>query len=34
MSEMIDGSVTPEQVAANLQQQWMKSAQALGLSGF
>jgi raffinose/stachyose/melibiose transport system substrate-binding protein len=34
VSEMIDGSVTPEQVAATLQQQWMKSAQALGLSGF
>ena len=34
MSEMIDGSVTPEQVANDLQQQWMKSAQAIGLPGF
>jgi raffinose/stachyose/melibiose transport system substrate-binding protein len=34
MSEMIDGSATPEQVAGNLQQQWLKSAQAIGLTGF
>ena len=34
MSEMIDGSATPQQVANNLQQQWMKSAQALSLPGF
>jgi raffinose/stachyose/melibiose transport system substrate-binding protein len=34
MSEMIDGSATPLQVANNLQQQWVKSAQAIGLPGF
>jgi len=34
MSEMIDGSDTPQQVATELQQQWMKSAQAIGLAGF
>ncbi len=34
MSELIDGSATPEQVATDLQQQWMKSARAIGLTGF
>ena len=34
MSELIDGSATPTQVTTNLQQQWIKSAQAIGLTGF
>ena len=34
LGEMIDGSATPEQVANDLQQQWTKSAQAIGLTGF
>jgi raffinose/stachyose/melibiose transport system substrate-binding protein len=34
LSEMINGSATPAQVAAKLQQQWVKSAQAIGVTGF
>ncbi|MEW1824147.1 extracellular solute-binding protein [Streptomyces sp. NPDC088196] len=34
LSEMINGSATPEKVATQLQQQWTKSAQAIGLAGF
>jgi raffinose/stachyose/melibiose transport system substrate-binding protein len=34
MSELIDGSASPDAVAEDLQQQWLKSAQAIGLSGF
>ncbi|WP_225447231.1 ABC transporter substrate-binding protein [Streptacidiphilus sp. PB12-B1b] len=34
MSEMIDGSATPERVANDLQQQWEQSATALSLPGF
>lgn len=34
MSELIDGSTTPGQVGTELQQQWTKSAQAIGLAGF
>jgi raffinose/stachyose/melibiose transport system substrate-binding protein len=34
MSELIDGSATPEKVASDLQQQWTQSATALNLPGF